>query len=253
MDRPVTVSIVSHGHEDHVARLMLQLSGPSGSMVSRVILTHNLPAQAVPAPEGGWPFAFTEVFNEEPRGFGSNHNRAFDHCGSEFFCILNPDIEMPDDSTLARLLEQAQAPEVGCAYPLLFNPDGSRQENERELITPAALLRRHLLRRRSARTDWVSGACWLVPSPVWRKLKGFDEGFFMYCEDAEFCLRLQLAGWRLARADVRAVHDAAWASRRVGKPMLWHMRSLWRLWGLPSYRAYRDRLQQRGSGDWRAQ
>ena len=128
MDRPVTVSIVSHGHEDHVARLMLQLCGGSASLVSRVILTHNLAAQPVLPPEGGWPFAFTEVFNEQPRGFGANHNRAFGHCQTQFFCILNPDVELTDAGTLECLLAAVRAPQVGCAYPSLYNPDGTRSE-----------------------------------------------------------------------------------------------------------------------------
>lgn len=243
IDRPVTVSIVSHGHEDHVARLMQQLCGASAVLVSRVILTHNLPAEPVRSPDGGWPFAFTEVFNEDPRGFGSNHNRAFAHCQTDFFCIVNPDVELVEDVTLARLLESARQPGVGCAYPELFNPDGSRQQNEREVLTPASLLRRHLLHVASQRIDWVSGAFWMVPAPVWRALGGFDEGFFMYCEDAEFCFRLQLAGWTLARAGTRAVHDASWASRRPGRPMLWHIRSLFRLWGLGSYREFLARVR----------
>ena len=246
MDRPVTVSIVSHGHEDHVARLMLQLCGGSAHLVSRVILTHNLVAQPVQPSPGGWPFAFTEVFNEEPRGFGSNHNRAFEHCQTQFFCIVNPDIELTEEGTLECMLQAVRGPDVGCAYPELFNPDGTRQENERELLTPSALLRRHLLRRRSRRVDWVSGAFWLVPADVWRGLAGFDEAFFMYCEDAEFCFRLQLAGWKLARAQTRAVHDAAWGSRKLGKPFLWHLSSLLRLWSLASYRDY-SRLALRAS------
>jgi len=247
----VTVSVVSHGHEETVHRLMLQLCGEAGSLVAHVVLTHNLPAQAVAAPPQGWPFRLTEVFNERPAGFGVNHNRAFAHCGTEFFCVLNPDIELTDPQVLAGLAQQLRQPEVGCAYPLLLNPDGSRQ-NEREVMTPMALVRRHVLRQPAQHVDWVNGAFLMVRSNVWRSLAGFDEGFFMYCEDTDFCLRLQLAGWRLARADTRAVHDAAWASRRLGRPLAWHMRSLLRLWAKPAYREYlvqarRNReLQQNG-------
>jgi N-acetylglucosaminyl-diphospho-decaprenol L-rhamnosyltransferase len=233
----VTVSVVSHGHEETVQRLMHQLCGDAGLPVAHVVLTHNVAAQAIAVPAGGWPFRFTEVFNETPVGFGVNHNRAFGHCTSELFCVLNPDIELTDPDALARLVQRLAEPDVGCAYPLLVNPDGSRQ-NEREVTTPMALLRRHLLRRPAQHVDWVNGAFLMVRSSVWRSLGGFDEGFFMYCEDADFCLRLQLAGWRLARADTRALHDAAWASRSVGRPLAWHVRSMLRLWAKPSYRQY---------------
>ena len=244
----MTVSIVSHGHEDHVARLMLQLCGVSSALVARVVLTHNLPADPVRAPEEGWPFRFTEVFNERPRGFGANHNRAFAHCNTEVFCVLNPDIELVEPDTLERMLRPLQDPKVGCAYPRLFNADGSVQQNEREIVTPLALVRRHLWRQAQRRVDWVSGAFWMVPAKVWQTVGGFDEAFFMYCEDVEFCLRLQLAGWDLARADARAVHDASWASRRPGRPMLWHIRSLFRLWSKPAFRQFQARLQAKATG-----
>ncbi|TWO72543.1 glycosyltransferase [Caenimonas sedimenti] len=229
---------MSHGHGEHVKRLLAQLGVQAAGVVGHVVLTHNLPAAPLPTPEGGWPFRFTEVFNERPVGFGANHNRAFGHCQSAFFCVLNPDIEITEAATMRAVLECARQPGTGCAYPELYNPDGSRQQNEREVMTPWALLRRHVLRRTARRVDWASGAFLLVRADVWRALGGFDEGYFMYCEDTDFCLRLQLAGWRLARADARTMHAAAWGSRRPGRHMAWHVRSLLRLWTTPAFRRY---------------
>jgi hypothetical protein len=237
----VTVSIVSHGHGEWVERLLGQLCALHGDHIQHVVLTHNLPCAPVATPAAGWPFRFTELFNPEPAGFGANHNRAFRHCSSDFFCVLNPDIELRDASVWAGLLERLRQPVVGCAYPLLFNPDGSRQENERELVTPLALLRRHLLKRPQRRVDWVSAAFWLVPAGTWRSLGGFDERYFMYCEDVDFCLRLQLAGWQLARAETAAGHNAAWGSRRLGSHLAWHLRSIARLWATPPFRRYLGR------------
>lgn len=38
-------------------------------------------------------------------------------------------------------------------------------------------------------TEWCSGACMLIPTSIYRALKGFDEQFFMYCEDVDFSWR----------------------------------------------------------------
>jgi GT2 family glycosyltransferase len=237
------VSIVSHGHRELAVSLLRQLCELHAGLIAHVVLTHNLAGPAVEPPAGGWPFRLTELFNPLPQGFGANHNGAFAHCATEFFCILNPDIELPDPAVWPRLLESVRQPGVACAYPMLLNGDGSRQENERELVTPAALLRRHVLRRPQRAVDWVSAAFWLVRSEVWRDLGGFDERYFMYCEDADFCVRMQLAGWRLARATTSAVHDASWASRRIGRHLAWHLRSMLRLWLQPHFAAYLRHLR----------
>jgi GT2 family glycosyltransferase len=236
------VSIVSHGHGDSIEGLLEQLCRFHGGHIQHVVLIHNVPSDAVAEPEGGWPFRVTELFNTEQSGFGANHNLAFSHCTTEYFCVLNPDIELSDATIWEKLLERLREPMVGCAYPLLFNPDGSRQENERELVTPWALLRRHLLKLPQRRVDWVSGAFWMVRAVAWRSLGGFDERFYMYCEDVDFCLRLQVAGWKLAAADVAVTHDASWGSRSPGRHMAWHLRSLLRLWAGPAIRQYQARL-----------
>lgn len=209
-----------------------------GGEIDHVVLTHNLPADPVAVPATGWPFAFSEVFNPVAKGFGANHNAAFLRCRTDYFCILNPDVELCDPHVWPKLVECVVQPGVGFAYPVLFNGDGTRQENERELLTPAALLRRHLLKAPQRRVDWVSAAFWLVPTAAWRDVDGFDERYHMYCEDVDFCLRLRLAGWRLERADTAAVHKAGWASRRPGLHLVWHVRSIFRLWGTPHFRRY---------------
>lgn len=221
---------------------MEQLCRFHGGYIQHVVLIHNVVSEPVAEPAGGWPFRLTELFNTDQAGFGANHNRAFGHCTTEYFCVLNPDIELSDASIWEKLLERLREPMTGCAYPLLFNPDGSRQENERELVTPWALARRHLFGLPQRRVDWVSGAFWMVRSAAWRDVEGFDERFYMYCEDVDFCLRLQLAGWKLAAADAAIIHDASWGSRRPGRHMAWHLRSLLRLWAGPPIRQYQARL-----------
>jgi N-acetylglucosaminyl-diphospho-decaprenol L-rhamnosyltransferase len=227
----LTVSVVSHGHEAVLPALLGQLARDGRGVIAQVVVTHNKPAQPLPL-QAEWPFAVTEVFNPAPLGFGANHNRAFGQCRTEQFGILNPDIEAMDPDLWPALAEAAGRLGVGCAYPRLLNPDGSVQ-NEREAVTPLALMRRHVFKASQRRTDWVSGALWVVPAAAWRALGGFDERYFMYCEDADFCLRLQLAGWQLARVEPTARHAAAWASRKPGRAMGWHLRSLLRFWTQP--------------------
>ncbi len=52
--------------------------------------------------------------------------------------------------------------------------------------------------RRHLCVDYVSGACMMIKREVFEKIGFFDEGFFLYFEDADFCLRAGKAGFKIA-------------------------------------------------------
>jgi hypothetical protein len=55
--------------------------------------------------------------------------------------------------------------------------------------------------------DWASFACILLNGAMVREIGPMDEGYFLYFEDAEYCLRARRAGWRVLRCpEAVAVH-----------------------------------------------
>lgn len=233
----VTVSIVSHGHEAWLPGLLAQLAQTGAGIVARVVLTHNVPGAQALLLDSSWPFELVQIRNDQAAGFGANHNRAFSHARTPLFCVLNPDVALQEPGIWQALAASAVDAGVGCAFPVLLNADGSIQDSIREAVTPWALIRRRVFGRREQRMDWVSAAFWVVPSAVFERLGGFDERYFMYCEDVDFCLRLQLAGLRLVRVPVHAVHPAQRHSHTRWRHLRWHVISLLRLWfGWPLWR-----------------
>ncbi len=234
----LVVSIVSHGHGACVIDLINDLRQFSGNSVDRVVVTLNVPGETLDLPGGAssaWPFQLQVRRNERPLGFGANHNRALADAEEEFVCVLNPDIRLTADP-FAALVHCAAQPGVGCAYPVQLNVDGTVQDSERALPTPVALWQRRALGRGEKRVDWVNAACLVLPLAVWRQLQGFDERYFMYCEDVDLSLRIRLAGFKLVRAPVSLVHEAQRGSGRSLRHLAWHVRSLRRLWCSPVYR-----------------
>lgn len=237
----ITVSVVSHGHDVWLPLLLQDLAATAAGRVLRVVVTHNLPA--APLSGAGLPFELVQIHNREPSGFGTNHNRAFAHAPGRFFCVLNPDMRLPDAELWPQMLAAA-ASGVGAVTATLLNADGSVQDNLRAVVTPWSLWRRRILRLPEQRVDWFSASFLLLPAEAYRAVGGFDERYHMYCEDVDLCLRLQLAGWRLVRSPAVAVHHAQRDSLRRWRPLWWHMRSLLRLWSGVAF--WRYQLQRLG-------
>lgn len=246
----LVVSIVSHGHAEQVSALLRQMADGCAASVSRVVLTLNVPEPQTPfaPPSGGWPFAVQIVRNAAPLGFGANHNRALAGAQERFVCVLNPDVVLlpQEGDAMGALCQAASSAGAGMAYPIQVDATGVEQDSRRELTTPWSLIQRRLLRRPQTRCDWVNAACVVLPNQVWQAVAGFDEKFFMYCEDVDLSLRVQLAGWRLAAAPVRIVHAGQRASGRQWLHFKWHVQSLWTLWQSPAYAKALRRLRNLG-------
>lgn len=237
----LVVSIVSHGHGDWILRLFEQIHRQQDPSVQRVVLTLNIPEENLEKKLKeknlltSTRFKVDIVRNQVPKGFGANHNAALLDAVEDVVCILNPDITLLQADTFKRLAISVDLPEVGLAYPRLRDETGCLQDNERSLPTLTRLIKRRLGFKTENTVDWVSGACMVLKTKNWKAIAGFNERFFMYCEDVELSLRVRRDIGRLHRSDVTVQHQAQRASRRKFKFLLWHIRSLLLLWSLPVY------------------
>jgi GT2 family glycosyltransferase len=82
--------------------------------------------------------------------------------------------------------------------------------------------------RASERTvDWVSGSCVLLRREALEETGPFDEGFFMYAEDADLCARLRQHSWSILFTPEMEVLHARGLSTRGSRRMVWeHSRSI---------------------------
>lgn len=236
-NRPtVTLSVVSHGQGELVGNLLADLTRFDPKIEFEVVLTLNIP-ERLPFLPRPYPFPLYVLENRDPQGFGTNHNRALERARGKYFGIINPDIELTEDPFSA-LIAALHDPQVGLAAPQVLSPEGDIEDSARRTITPGRLLRRSLARhsQRDYPTeteklfpDWVAGMWMMVRADAFRHVGGFDESYFMYCEDADLCMRLREAGYQIVLVPrVRVVHAAQRASHRDLQHLRWHLGSLWR-------------------------
>jgi N-acetylglucosaminyl-diphospho-decaprenol L-rhamnosyltransferase len=246
----LTISVVSHGHSALILSLAKQLASNPLHRNIRLVVTINSPELDDALDANG--LALTSLTNlvllknTTSKGFGANHNQAFQKCETEFFCIVNPDIELTKEP-FANLLNALSVSGVGVTYPRQVDGGNSSLDFERELASPTSIAQRHLFRQRHQSNlgklvHWVSGSFLMFKSSVFRELGGFDERYFMYCEDVDICLRLQLAGYKLARADATVIHHTQRQTLKNPKHLAWHIRSLLRLWNSAAYKEYKRKF-----------
>ncbi len=189
------------------------------------------------------------IANEENVGFGRANNQAIREANGRYLLILNPDTLLQED-TLRELVAFMDAhPEAGASGCRILNPDGTfAPESRRAFPTPAVALYRMVGLSRlfpKSRTfgrynmtylpldevcevDALSGSCMMVRRAALYEHAGpsgdgalgggaglFDEEFFMYGEDLDWCFRIQQAGWKIYYTpDTQIVHYKGESTRK---------------------------------------
>ena len=175
-------------------------------------------------------------------GFAAANNRALLETRGEFVLFLNPDCVI-EPATIEGMRAVLQLhPEAGMAGCLVLNPDGSEQAGCRRLIpTPGLALGRALgltrlfgrnrdfvltgtpLPAEPTEVEAISGAFMFVRRQALEAVGPLDEGYFLHCEDLDWCLRFRQAGQRVLFVPGVAIHHHQGRSSR-DRPVrvLWH-------------------------------
>lgn len=190
--------------------------------------------------------------NERNLGFGTACNRGAAAAKGDTILLLNPDCAI-DADTIARLRAVLAAdPSIGLLGVLQIDAEGHVDPASRrhDPLLGRAFATASGLSRFAARwpalagvempmdrdgpvveqVDAVSGALMLLPRVVFDRVGGFDEGYFLHCEDLDLCRRVRDAGYRVVCVnDVRVVHGKGGSSRRRPVFVAWHKRrGMWR-------------------------
>ncbi len=163
-------------------------------------------------------------------GYGAGCNLGAQATSGDDLLILNADVVLTAGAIAALATRLRSDDRIAVVGPRIFS-HGEVQLSARAfpslrtgLLGRRSLLTRLLLRARrypaefrrvpgsGGPVDWVSGACMLVRRAAFDSVEGFDEGYWMYWEDADLCRRLVDEGWEVHFEPASVVDHATGAS-----------------------------------------
>jgi N-acetylglucosaminyl-diphospho-decaprenol L-rhamnosyltransferase len=229
--RELLVSVINYRTADMTIDCLRSLLDDMGDIDGEVVVVDNRSGDDSPDRIQAWIDAQPEgapvrlIRSPENTGFSGGHNIGVAAGAARFYLIFNSDAMVRPGALKAMLARAHAEPGAGVIGTRLEWPDGRVQIScfrgfspASELIRGAdtgpvtALLRRwevplHDVPPRPEDIGWVSFASVLVRAETLRDVGGMDDGYFMYFEDADFCLRARRAGWGVVyEPGARVIH-----------------------------------------------
>ena len=206
----------------------------------RVIVVDNAsgdaPAIAESIEANSWSSWITLVTAPRNGGFGYGNNLAFRHAHRDgrpdYFHLLNPDTVVRRGAIGALVQFLELHPEAGIAGGSFENSDGSEWpiafrfpsllseiEGGLKFGLATRVLRRWVvpveMGTEPQAIDWVPGASMMIRPTVLDAIGGFDENYFLYFEETDFCFRARKAGFSTWYVPASRVMHIAGQSTKV--------------------------------------
>lgn len=175
-------------------------------------------------------------------GFGKGHNRILNIIDSEYHAIVNPDVLLCEDS-FSKIVNWMDAnKEIGMVIPLIVDEKDNRQEVYRRELTVFDMFNRMFLKeafkgrakkhtmqdmnfKKPFNVPFGQGSFLVIRTELFKKLGGFDDNYFMYCEDADLCKRVNCISKLMYFPDTKVIHKWEKGSHKNKTLLKYHLNS----------------------------
>ncbi|MEZ5317010.1 MAG: glycosyltransferase family 2 protein [Vicinamibacterales bacterium] len=215
MTPALDVVIVSYNTRDHLLACLASLRAAPPSGLGRVFVVDNASTDgSADAARQAWPGVVELRALERNAGFAAANNVAMRESTAALILLLNSDTRVPAGA-IDTLVERLEVTGAAAGGPRLCDGHGRPELSFGPMLTPLGEARQKYrvwragldagwARRRTEallaherEVDWVTGACLLVRRDQALAAGLFDERFFLYEEDVDFCAALRARGGRV--------------------------------------------------------
>ena len=251
--QPVSASIVMYNGASEVLSCIQSLQKVAGANPPQLFVVDNA------SPDGSFetlarqnlPNFVTLLPQDWNRGFGAGHNVVLPMLKSRYHAVVNPDIVFTEDVFATMSAYMDAHPDVAVTIPRLQFPDGRPQYVAKRRPALLPLLSRQLplpfLKKYERHylmldedlthpldVEFCSGSFFLMRTDVFKQIGGFDEGYFMYVEDADITRKALLHGRAVYLPDAVVTHAWHRDAHRRPRQFFWQVKSMLRYfnkWG----------------------
>jgi hypothetical protein len=220
----LSIIIVSYNARADLERCLASLHAAAPRIAHDIIVVDNSSTDGSADAARRWPDV-TVIDAGANLGFGRANNVGIRASRAPLLLLLNSDTTVPAGAIDRLVADLERHPDAAVLGPRLVDADGRPELSFGRMIGPFNELRQKVLFRGHVRgvplvsrlverwtrapqtPDWVSGACLLVRRADAEAVGLFDERYFMYTEDVDFCAAIRARGRRIRfTPDVEIVH-----------------------------------------------
>lgn len=165
-------------------------------------------------------------------GFTGGNNQAFKYSKGRYILMLNPDIEIKEDSLELIVNAAKYNQDEAVVSGALYFPDGTLQDSVFYLPTITGALKEYFLGLKGSffmyapigeqnrRVEAAAMACFLIPRKILNQVGLLNEKLFTYFEDVDYCQRLKKANipvYYIPKAKFLHHHGATSKTLKQGK------------------------------------
>lgn len=191
----------------------------------------------------------TYLRNSENIGFAAAVNRGMSIARGRYILLLNPDARFDPDVLLKMIAHLDEDTEVGIGSCIIKYPDGSLQESIRRfpklidqlfvmfkvphLFKHCKVIDGYMMRDKdpyqTQDVDSIMGAFMFIRRAVIDQIGYFDEQYFIWFEEVDYCKMTHNAGWKIRHyADTEIEHHKGHAFDKIAtiKKQKWIRQSM---------------------------
>ncbi len=245
----ITVAVINHNTKKHLKECLLSILNQE--IKTEVVVVDNASTDGSQKMVSEEFSSIQLIQNKRNLGFSRAVNQVMSKNNRGYIFILNSDTKLKKNCLTILLKFMEKEKRAGVVGPKILNEDGSLQFSRRHFpslvdatfhaflgnVFPNNLFsRRYKMaganQEKTQKVDWLSGAAMFIRLNAAHEIGLFDEGYFMFVEDMDFCFRLWQKKWQVYyHPQAEIIHYVGGsASQKPIFNIIEHQKSIWRFY-----------------------